>query len=627
MTSKEEDNIQFIAKKEDTFTISKKLLDKYPNALSAFAKFNKANEIEIECPYYIFKFIIQLFETDKCDLDLLQKLNYKNELIEWCQLYCLNNFMPYINGYSNQLNDIPLEYLKLYQEEFNFRKYYKKEDNLLIKIYTKYYNESSIPSIDDSLFNSDKSFNIQISRWDRNTKIDTFYYKDYKKDLKCFVDKQTFENRFHHNSYNLFLNFSDELWKNIIIAGGFISDCINPRKKKNYWEREPNISTNDIDIFIYELNEKECENKIKLLIKTIYSYFSNDLDNTKYNPTVIWRTKDTISIAIRHGYKRCIIQIIYSRLYTSISEILLGFDIDSCCCAFNGTDVLILPKTEFAYKHCVNIAGIDTTRFSNSYTNRLIKYNNEKGFGIYVPGFRQELMKNLDSINSKELDGFAKIYKLYYNKKINLKYNIDDQTNQNNYEHIKIPKNYALNFLENICIINKPKNMKVFPFVFIKTNTIKSSEIDNLSCKIIDFRNIYNMKAINKVKFDTFRKKNKLHFDLTDNSQYFENKDTSNNTYEKFKEITTTYCMNKEDPNEDLIYQFQYNSQDWNDKNYYNKISTNVKPYLEFKKNNPGKQIIAGNNPLYLHKDNLNFFAQAYENNCCYANLDISKMN
>ena len=61
----------------------------------------------------------------------------------------------------------------------------------------------------------------------------TFYYKDYKnkEDLKCFVDKQTFENRFHHNSYNLFLNFSDELWENIVIAGGFVSDCINPRKK------------------------------------------------------------------------------------------------------------------------------------------------------------------------------------------------------------------------------------------------------------------------------------------------------------------------------------------------------------------------------------------------------------
>ena len=53
MTSKEEDNIQFIVKKEDTFTISKKLLDKYPNALSAFAKFNKANEIEIRWFFFL----------------------------------------------------------------------------------------------------------------------------------------------------------------------------------------------------------------------------------------------------------------------------------------------------------------------------------------------------------------------------------------------------------------------------------------------------------------------------------------------------------------------------------------------------------------------------------------------
>ena len=122
--------------------------------------------------------------------------------------------------------------------------------------------------------------------------------------------------------------------------------------------------------------------------------------------------------------------------------------------------------------------------------------------------------------------------------------------------------------LENICIFNKPKNMKVFPFIFIRTITIKSSEIDFMVNKIIDFRNIYNMKSINKVKFDLFRKKNKLHFDINDNSEYFKNDDLSNNIFEKFKEITTTYSMNREDPKEDLVDQFQYTMLHWNGRKY-----------------------------------------------------------
>ena len=487
--------IEFITKKDNTFSISKNVLDKYPNALSACARFNEANEIEIECPFHIFKYIIELLKTGECDLLLIEKLNYKKDLLEWCKLYCLNKYTPFLNGYINQLNDIPPEYLKIYQEEFNVRKNFNKEDGdyLLISVYEKYCDESSIPLIDDSLFKSDKTFNMQPYYT-----ITSFYYKNVPKDCEyqCFVDNDTFKNRFHYNSYNLFLNFSNELWENIVIAGGFISDCINPRKKRNTWENTKSINTNDIDIFLYDLNEKECEQKIKLLIKTIYRYFSNDLDHTKRNPTVIWRTKDTISIGVQYGYKSCIIQIIYSRLYTSISEILLGFDIDSCCCAYNGKDVYILPKTEFAYKHCVNITGVDSTRFSNSYTNRLIKYNFDKGFSIYVPGFKQELLKNLD-VNQHKLEGFAKIYKMKHNKKIFSSYKIKN-TNQNNYEHIKIPKNEPLSFLENICIFNPPPKMKTCQFVFIKTSKIKSRDLDKLCDNIIDFRNIYNMKTLNK---------------------------------------------------------------------------------------------------------------------------------
>ena len=72
--------------------------------------------MELECPFQIFIYIIELFETGECDLQLIEKFSYKKELIEWCNLYCLNHFIPYLSGYSNQLNDIPPEYLEIYQQ-------------------------------------------------------------------------------------------------------------------------------------------------------------------------------------------------------------------------------------------------------------------------------------------------------------------------------------------------------------------------------------------------------------------------------------------------------------------------------------------------------------------------------
>ena len=61
--------------------------------IGKITKIKDESEIELEYPFHIFKYIIELFETGECDLQLIEKLSYKNELIEWCKLYCLNNIV------------------------------------------------------------------------------------------------------------------------------------------------------------------------------------------------------------------------------------------------------------------------------------------------------------------------------------------------------------------------------------------------------------------------------------------------------------------------------------------------------------------------------------------------------
>ena len=60
---------------------------------------------------------------------------------------------------------------------------------------------------------------------------------------------------------------------------------------------------------------------------------------------VCFRTKHTVTLVSQFPFKH--IQIIL-RLYKSPAETLLGFDVDSCAVAFNGTDVLMTPRAHFA---------------------------------------------------------------------------------------------------------------------------------------------------------------------------------------------------------------------------------------------------------------------------------------
>ena len=73
---------------------------------------------------------------------------------------------------------------------------------------------------------------------------------------------------------------------------------------------------------------------------------------------------------------------IITRLYASRDDILNGFDIDCCCCGFDGEHALITPRAIAAITTRVNT--VDLSIRGESYELRLLKYV-ERGFAIGVP--------------------------------------------------------------------------------------------------------------------------------------------------------------------------------------------------------------------------------------------------
>ena len=188
--------------------------------------------------------------------------------------------------------------------------------------------------------------------------------------------------------------FSGVNFDNILIAGGCVTGVLLQQQR---------VLNNDVDIFIYGLNEKQANLKIKQLIQQIYQSYKNNL-LSKYlkkintegqnrqsltneeiatvlaeNPDINnIRNRYCLSLEFDHGQK---IQIIF-RLYRSISEILHGFDLGSSAIGYDGKQVYFTSLSRFSYEYLANI--VDTTRRSTTYEHRLEKYYS-RGFQIILP--------------------------------------------------------------------------------------------------------------------------------------------------------------------------------------------------------------------------------------------------
>jgi hypothetical protein len=98
------------------------------------------------------------------------------------------------------------------------------------------------------------------------------------------------------------------------------------------------------------------------------------------------RNRSCISMIFDHNIT---IQIIL-RYYSSISEVLHGFDLGSSAVGYDGHTVYFTSLGKFSYEMMCNI--IDTTRRSLTYERRLEKYFN-RGFDIILPNLSMKDIK------------------------------------------------------------------------------------------------------------------------------------------------------------------------------------------------------------------------------------------
>ncbi|KAG2370703.1 hypothetical protein C9374_014314 [Naegleria lovaniensis] len=150
-----------------------------------------------------------------------------------------------------------------------------------------------------------------------------------------------------------------------------------------YYERfnsKYSYRTSDVDMFLYGLNEEQALEKIKHIIEVIKK-------NTKDDQVFLIRSGQSITIRTSNSIRA--FQIIL-RLYSSIEEVLCGFDVDSCCFAFDGVNVLTTPRGRRSIIYRYNM--VDTSRQSYTYEKRLYKYAC-RGFRIYVPNYNRNYVK------------------------------------------------------------------------------------------------------------------------------------------------------------------------------------------------------------------------------------------
>ena len=218
--------------------------------------------------------------------------------------------------------------------------------------------------------------------------------------------------------------FSNIDFNNILIAGGSVTGTLLRKE----WD-------NDVDIFIYGLTVEQANKKVVELIKQLYSSYRATLadefkrglrgENDTTEPTdaeidaimatqtqiVNVRNKNCITLQFGKKIRRRPnqfakmnesvqmrvaspmmagtvgynplqkIQIIL-RLYSSKSEILLGFDMGSCAVGYDGNNILFTELGKFSYEYLVIV--VDPSRRSTTYEKRLIKYH-QRGFHIVLP--------------------------------------------------------------------------------------------------------------------------------------------------------------------------------------------------------------------------------------------------
>lgn len=143
---------------------------------------------------------------------------------------------------------------------------------------------------------------------------------------------------------------------NVLIAGGAVFGTLFDQPY------------DDVDLFIWGLDEQSAEQKIYEIARTI--------QNGDYIKEIN-RTNNAVTIKTKNTKYQIIL-----RLYRTVSEVLHGFDVDSCAVGMDKYGIFATGRAISSYQISVNRVNFD--RLSPSYPWRLTKYG-QRGMAVFVP--------------------------------------------------------------------------------------------------------------------------------------------------------------------------------------------------------------------------------------------------
>lgn len=202
---------------------------------------------------------------------------------------------------------------------------------------------------------------------------------------------------------------------NVIVAGGSVLRALTAnegiRTGGGWWiptvpppfESAFNLKS-DIDLFIHGVCKIEADD----LVSQVFSALAEDNESW-----MVARTRGVINMHNRST--SCKVQIVL-RIYDSISEVLIGFDVDCCCCCYDGERVWVTPRWIAALQSGVNVLNpLHAWPKKASYELRLGKYA-FRGFEVYVPGLdiKRVDRDRIQKLHLEDLCGLARLLKVFF---------------------------------------------------------------------------------------------------------------------------------------------------------------------------------------------------------------------
>lgn len=140
---------------------------------------------------------------------------------------------------------------------------------------------------------------------------------------------------------------------------------------------------NDVDLFLHGLDEKQAEATLYTIAQVIKDTILipnglafGKISREKECVTFLFGVDsqvDHIRIVPQFSTKLPFTKVqVILRLYQTPSEILHGFDVDSCCLGYDGDNVWMTDRCWFALENGYNTVNMD--RLSRTYELRLAKY-------------------------------------------------------------------------------------------------------------------------------------------------------------------------------------------------------------------------------------------------------------